>query len=126
MPSPAPLLIAYDAECDHCRRMMNWICTRDTGGLIVTFPFQNSELVRVAPELAGYPLDLELHGLDTMTRRVLVGAELLPRICLRLPRWRWVAPLMWIPGFSRVCFRKSWGLAMHRFHGAGRRTSPRR
>jgi len=65
MPQPAPLLLAYDAECPLCRRLVDWVQRRDRWGLIIPFPLQNPELVRMAPELAGRPLQAALHGLDS-------------------------------------------------------------
>jgi len=103
VPGPAPLLLVYDAECPACRRAVDWIQRRDTQGLITPFPYQNPELVRIAPELAGRPLETALHGLDTRTRAVTAGGALLPLIALRLPRWRVVAPLLLLPGISHLC-----------------------
>lgn len=100
---PAPLLLVYDAECPACRSAVDWIQKRDAQGLIVPFPYQNPELVRMAPELAGRPLDASIHGLDTGTRIVKAGGDLLPDLLGRLPRWRWVAPLLRLPGLSHLC-----------------------
>jgi predicted DCC family thiol-disulfide oxidoreductase YuxK len=102
MAQPAPLLVVYDAESARSRRWVDWIRRRDTAGLIVTFPFQNPELVRIAPELAGRPLHLVHHGLDTRTRRIWTGERLLPHVWARLPRWRWVIFLTWIPGITSL------------------------
>lgn len=98
----APLLLAYDAESAPCRAWVDWIRRRDRQGLVVSFPFQNSELLRIAPELAGRPLHLEPHGLDARTRRVWVGTRLLAQVWARLPGWRWVIFLIYVPGFNSV------------------------
>jgi predicted DCC family thiol-disulfide oxidoreductase YuxK len=92
----------YDAESARNRRWVDWIRKRDQLGLIVSFPFQNPELVRIAPELAGRPLHLEVHGLDTGTRRVWVGDRLVPQIWARLPGWQWVKFLTWMPGLRKI------------------------
>jgi hypothetical protein len=97
------LLIAYDAEDPSVRRAVDRIQRRDRWGLIVPFPFQNPELARVALELAGRPLHLEMHGLDTATRKVWAGKALLPHLLKRLPRWRWVAPLLHVPVLGLWC-----------------------
>lgn len=97
-----PLLLAYDAECSLCRRMMDWVRRRDPEGLVIAFPLQDPELVKVAPELAGRPLHEAIHGLDLATRRVYVGADLLPHVGRRLPGWRWVAPLSRLPGLPAL------------------------
>lgn len=100
MPKP-PLLVAYDGECSLCRKRADWLQRRDTRGLLVLFPVQHPELVRLAPELAGRPLLGELHGMDLRTRTVFRGPTLLPELLSRLPRWRAVAPVLRLPGLAR-------------------------
>ncbi|HJU83064.1 MAG TPA: DCC1-like thiol-disulfide oxidoreductase family protein [Holophagaceae bacterium] len=97
-----PLILAYDVECSLCVKRADWIAARDTGGLLILFPLQHPELVKVAPELAGRPLHGELHGLDLATRKVLTGPALIPEILCRLPRWRLLAPLLRLPGLARL------------------------
>ena len=94
--------MVYDAESDRGRAWVDWVTRRDSQGLIVPFPCQNPEVVRIAPELAGRPLHLEVHGLDTRTRRVWVGEQLLPHLWARLPGWRWVTFLTWIPFVTKT------------------------
>lgn len=101
---PAPYLLAYDAEHAGCRRFVDWIQRRDTGGLVVSFPFQNAELVHVAPELAGLPEAGQVYGFDTRTRQVHGGARLLPSLLSRLPRWRWLAPLAVLAPMSTLFY----------------------
>ncbi|MBS1784635.1 MAG: DUF393 domain-containing protein [Acidobacteria bacterium] len=96
------LLVAYDAECTHCRKKADWVRERDRDGLIEVFPLQHPDLARIAPELAGRFLHGELHGLDLATRTVLKGPPLLPELLSRLPRWKLVAPLLQIPGVARA------------------------
>ena len=102
MGRPSPILLAYDGECSLCRRMVDWVQRRDRWGLVVAFPLQNVELPRMAPELAGRPLHLEIHAVDTRNRRVYAGAEVLPLVFSRLPHWCLFAPLMRFPGMSAL------------------------
>ena len=97
MASLAPLLLVYDADSAPCRALVDWIRKRDRACLIIAFPYQNAELVRLAPELAGLAYLGEIHGLDTRTRRTGQGPALLPSLFQRLPGWQWLAPLMAIP-----------------------------
>ena len=103
-PLPATYLLAYDAEHRGCRRLVDWIRRRDRNGLVVAFPFQNAELVRVAPELAGLPQAGEVHGFDTRTREIRSGAGLMASLFRRLPRWRWMAPLATLPPVASMLF----------------------
>lgn len=98
----APLLVAYDGECHHCRKKADWVRERDAWGLIEVFPLQHPDLVRIAPELAGRQLHGELHGMDLRSRQVYRGPALLPELLSRLPRWRVVAPLLRLPGLARL------------------------
>jgi predicted DCC family thiol-disulfide oxidoreductase YuxK len=96
------LLIAYDAECSPCCRLVDWVGARDRWGRVVFFPLQNPELVRLAPELAGRPLHGEVHGIDLGRRETWSGPALLPEILGRLPRWRWLAPALHLPGLRQL------------------------
>lgn len=101
--------------------MMAWVQARDREGLVVAFPLQNPELVKVAPELAGRPLDAEIHALDLGTRQIWQGAGLLRPLARRLPGWRWLAPLLALPGvaaLARWSYRK---LSERRFRRCGRK-----
>lgn len=120
MTRPAPLLVVYDGECALCRRMIDWVQLRDRWGLMVTFPFQNPELPRMAPELAGRPLHLAIHCLDTRTREVFAGAEALPPILRRLPRWRILASLMGLSGMAPLARRCYLWSAARRHRVTGR------
>jgi predicted DCC family thiol-disulfide oxidoreductase YuxK len=91
IPLPAPYLLIYDAESPGCRRLIDWIQQRDQTGLVVSFPYQNPQLLHVAPELAGMALAGEVHGFDTRSRKVHRGARLLPSLFRRLPGWGWLA-----------------------------------
>jgi hypothetical protein len=85
---------------------VDWIQRRDREGLVVSFPFQNTELVHVAPEMAGLPQAGEVHGYDTRTREVRSGARILPSLLGRLPGWRWLAPLVSLPGVSALLYAR--------------------
>jgi len=102
---PAPFILAYDAEDPGCRRVVDWVQRRDRSGIMVSFPFQNSELVHVAPDLAGLPQPGQIYGYDTRTRRLHGGPGLIPSLFRRLPGWGWLAPLAAIPGGSRLIYR---------------------
>lgn len=107
-PLPSPYLLVYDGEDDQCQGLVDWIQKRDRSGLVVAFPFQNTELLHVAPELAGMALDRGVHGFDPRTRAVHSGPRLLPCVLGHLPGWRWVAPLARIPFVSRLLYAIIW------------------
>lgn len=104
-PLPSPFLLIYDAEDPGCRNLIDWIQRRDQTGLVVSFPYQNAELLRVAPELAGLALYGEVHGFDTRSRRILRGASLLPPLLQRLPGWRWLALPAALPAMASLIYR---------------------
>lgn len=98
---PSPLVLVYDAETPGCRRLADWAARRDRDGLIVPFPSQNGEVARIAPELAGKVYPGVLLTLDTGTREVRAGADVMKAILARLPGWGWMAAL----GLSGLAFR---------------------
>jgi predicted DCC family thiol-disulfide oxidoreductase YuxK len=98
----APLLVVYDAESARQRRWVDWIRRRDARALVVSFPFQNPELLGIAPELAGLPLHRQAHGLDTGSRKVYTGDALAGQAWRRLRGWGWLAWLSRLPGTVRL------------------------
>ena len=104
--SLAPYLLVYDAEDAGCRRLVDWVQRRDDQGLVVSFPFQNAELLNVAPEFAGLWLDGQVLGFDTRIRRIDAGPELVPELYQRLSGWRryLVAPLTRLRPLARLLY----------------------
>ena len=96
------LLVAYDAECPFCRSVADWAGNRDKRGLIVFFPIQNLELLRMAPELGGLPLHETIHGMDVYTRKVFTAGEAWMQIIRRIPGWRWCARFLSTSGLSSL------------------------
>jgi hypothetical protein len=96
---------------------MDRIQRRDRWGLLVGFPIQNPELIRMAPELAGLPLLEQIHGLDVGTRRVWEGAKLFPEILRRLPKYRWIAWVFTLPGMSQLAQKLYMTVAVRRNRG---------
>lgn len=117
---PSPLILAYDAECSLCCRVADWLRARDRNGLLVFFPLQGKDLVRVAPELAGRALHGEIHGVEERTRRVWTGGDLLPHVLGRLPGWRWVAWGLRVPLIRQASVRLWRWRATRRFQRTGR------
>lgn len=116
----APLLIAYDAECSLCNRATLWLARRDKRGLLLAVPLRDPDLLALAPELAGRPLEKEIHGLDLATRQVWAGADLLRPIARRLPAWRWLVPLLALPGLPRLLNSVYLWVAARRYRRTGR------
>ena len=117
---PAPLLLAYDPACTLCCRMALWLARRDRQGLLLILAVRDPNLLALAPELGGMAVEKEIHGLDLGTREVRAGADLLRPIARRLPGWRWLSPVLGVPGFPRLLNRVYLRLAAWRFRRTGR------
>ena len=117
---PAPLLLAYDPACTLCCRMTLWLARRDRQGLLLILSVRDPELLVLAPELGGRPVEKEIHGLDLGSRDVSAGADLLRPIARRLPGWGWAALLLAIPGLPRLLNRVYLAWAVWRFRRTGR------
>lgn len=117
---PAPLLLAYDPACTVCCRMALWLARRDREGRLLIVTIRDPALLDLAPELAGRPVEKEIHGLDLGTREVRAGADLLRPIARRLPGWQWLSPLLGLPGLPRLLNRIYLRWATWRFRRTGR------
>jgi predicted DCC family thiol-disulfide oxidoreductase YuxK len=98
---PVATLI-YDGECAMCRASALWIMRRalDAGTLEI-LP------CRSAPRRARFPQVTDEQCLTAMQLvlpdgRVLAGADAMPELLRRVPRWRWVAALFALPGMRAL------------------------
>jgi predicted DCC family thiol-disulfide oxidoreductase YuxK len=103
--SRSPLLLVYDAEDPRCRGVADWVGRHDRDGLVVAFPYQNTQLVTLAPELAGMPFLHQVITLDLETRAVREGRDIVPGILGRLPGWAWFRPVARLPWAAGLVFR---------------------
>ncbi len=119
-PMATPLLLAYDPACTLCCRMALWLARRDRQGLLLIVSVRDPDLLSLAPELAGKPLEKEIHGLDLGSREIRAGADLLRPIARRLPAWRWLSPLLGIPGIPTLANRIFLRWSAWRYQRTGR------
>lgn len=117
---PAPLLLAYEPACTRCCRLALWLARRDRQGLLHLVTVRDPDLLLLAPELAGRSVEKELHGLDLGTREVWIGADLLRPIAHRLPGWRWLSPVLGLPGLAALLNGIYLRWAAWRFRRTGR------
>jgi len=90
--------LIYDGECAMCRASALWIMRRamDAGTLEI-LP------CRSAPRRARFPQVTDAQCMTAMQLvlpdgRVLAGADAMPELLRRIPRWRWLASLFALPG----------------------------
>lgn len=95
-----PAFLIYDGECSMCRASALWLLRRALRGGAedleifpcrsparrVRFPQIDDETCRGAMQLV------------LPDGRVLAGADAVPEILLRIPRWRWLARFFALPG----------------------------
>ncbi len=99
---PGTLILVYDAEDLRCRHLVDWVGQHDRDGLVVTFPYQNGEVVRLAPELAGLDYRGRIYTLDMETREMRGGTAIVPAILVRLPAWSWASLPARLPLVARL------------------------
>jgi len=112
-PTP-PAVLVYDGECAMCRASALWVMRLALrGGALEILP------CRSAPRRARFPHITDAQCMTAMQLvlpdgRVLAGADAMPELLRRVPRWRWVAALFTLPGMrplARVVY--AW-IARHR------------
>jgi hypothetical protein len=99
---PSTLLLVYDAEDVRCRRLVDWAVKHDRNGLVVTFPYQNGEVVRIAPELAGLDYLGRVYTLDMESREVRTGLTIVAPLLKRIPGWSWAEVPARLPLVARL------------------------
>jgi len=103
-PAPVATLI-YDGECAMCRASALWIMRRAMdGGALEILP------CRSAPRLARFPQVTDEQCMTAMQLvlpdgRVLPGADAMPELLRRMPRWRALASVFALPGMRPVARR---------------------
>jgi predicted DCC family thiol-disulfide oxidoreductase YuxK len=97
--------LVYDGECAMCRASALWLARRamDAGTLEI-LP------CRSAPRRARFPAITDAQCMTAMQLvlpdgRVLSGADAVPELFARIPRWRWVTTLFALPGMRPVARR---------------------
>ena len=101
-PAPAasgPAVLIYDGECAMCRASALWLLRRAMAGgardlelLPCRSPARRTRYPRISEEACLSAMQLVLPD-----GRVLAGADAVPEILLRIPRWRWLAGLFDLP-----------------------------
>jgi predicted DCC family thiol-disulfide oxidoreductase YuxK len=106
--------LVYDGECAMCRASALWIMRRalDAGALEI-LP------CRSAPARARFPQVTDAQCTTAMQLvlpdgRVLAGADAVPELLRRIPRWRWVAGVFALPGVRPLGRRVYAWIARHR------------
>ena len=92
-----PVAIIYDGACPLCRGSVAWIRARDRGGVFDFVPFQDPGFAERFPQVP-LPACEQAVTLVLPDGSLRSGADALPEILRRLPRWRLLAPLVgWRP-----------------------------
>lgn len=107
------LHIYYDGRCGLCLGMKRWAVRRDRRDRLdwrdVHASAGQLRRIGVQPEAA-------LHRLHVLTPEgeVCSGAWAVVEIMRRLPRWRWLAPVLGLPGVARLAGRVYDAVARYR------------
>jgi predicted DCC family thiol-disulfide oxidoreductase YuxK len=99
VPPPAPVAtLIYDGECAMCRASALWIMRRAMdGGALEILP------CRSAPRRERFSQVSDAECMTAMQLvlpdgRILAGADAMPELLRRIPRWRRLAALFDVPG----------------------------
>lgn len=102
-----PAVLIYDGDCSMCRASALWLMRRALAG-----GAQELEILpcRSSARRARFPEISEAACLTAMQLvlpdgRVLAGADAVPEILRRIPRWRWLRRLFDVPGVRPLARR---------------------
>lgn len=112
---PEAVLI-YDGDCSMCRASALWLMRRAMAGGATEFeiipcrsPARRQRFPQVSDEACMMAMQLVLPD-----GRVLAGADAVPEILERIPRWRWLRRLFDLPGVRAVARRVYGWIARNR------------
>lgn len=106
--------LVYDADCAMCRASALWLMRRAMGaGQLEILP------CRSGPRRARFPQITDercMRGMQLVLPdgRILEGADAVPELLRRIPRWRWAASLLALPGVRVVAGRAYAWIAANR------------
>lgn len=106
--------LVYDADCAMCRASALWLMRRAmAAGQLEILP------CRSAPRRARFPQLTEEQCMRAMQLvlpdgRILEGADAVPELLRRIPRWRWAVPLLALPVVRPVSRRAYAWIAANR------------
>lgn len=111
-----PAVLIYDGDCPLCRASALWLLRRALAGgarelelLPCASPVRRRRFPHIRDETCREAMQLVLPD-----GRVLAGADAVPEILDRIPRWRWVARVLRWPGMRRVARRTYRWIAANR------------
>ncbi|HEV8643295.1 MAG TPA: DUF393 domain-containing protein [Methylomirabilota bacterium] len=96
----ASAVLIYDGECSMCRASALWLMRRALAGgasELEILPCQSPARRARFPQIDDTAC-LTAMQLVLPDGRVLSGADAVPEILVRIPRWRWLARLFDLPG----------------------------
>jgi predicted DCC family thiol-disulfide oxidoreductase YuxK len=100
-------VLIYDGDCPMCRASALWLLRRAMAGGAVDLeilPCRSPARRRRYPQISDEAC-LTAMQLVLPDGRVLAGADAVPEILRRIPRWRWLTGLFGVPGVRPVARR---------------------
>ena len=107
-----PVLI-YDGDCPMCRRARGWLEARVEPGRLLFVPCQSPELSNVAPTLEPEAC-MRAMQLVHPNGAIEAGDQAIPSLLRMLHGWRWLAPLLMLPGMRWLSAPLYEWIARHR------------
>lgn len=111
-----PAVLIYDGDCSMCRASAFWLLRRALAGgaseleiLPCRSPVRRIRFPHVSDETCLQAMQLVLPD-----GRIRSGADAVPEILARIPRWRWVARLFDLPGVRPLSRRAYTWIAANR------------
>lgn len=98
---PADLVALFDGDCAICTATMQFIWARDLVGRVECVDLRDAQSALRFPEFTPDAVRAQLHAVDS-EGRVWVGIDAVRECGRRLPRYRWVAWVLGVPGI-RFC-----------------------
>lgn len=97
----AGLVALFDGDCALCTRTMQFIWARDLSGAVECVDLRDEATAARFPRFSVDAVRAQLHAIDAEGREF-VGIDAVRECGRRLPRYRWMAWLLGVPGIRFV------------------------
>lgn len=96
------LLILWDGDCGFCARSLDWVKRQKIEGEFLYLSFHDAAAAQWREKIGVGKLEKAMHVVDE-EGKISAGADGFRVMLSQMPRWKWLAAIMALPGIRHLC-----------------------